>query len=479
MDLWSTIQVHKWVNGGWIIMYAISLLLLFFKRKEWSVKTKNAFVFVIISILFFFFPVTAKLIYNTILPGFASYERISWLFFVIPLIAYTLAINLKELRRKQVVKILIGFVVICVLLSGKTLFSRDYRGSENSYKVPDYVIAISDAIINDSNCYGDDTLLGARQVATDKNGKLIKPNVLIQTKTGINKWLGDDLFHGIRQYTSAPVLTSVIIPEDAYSAELFNISKYDNLLKYEYFVCDNNTNLRNQAELFGFELIKEVDDYVVYKNSNEITIYFVRHGETDANVNKIFAGSGTDAKLTDEGRSKSKITGKALENVTFDAAYVSSLSRTGNTAKIILAENNNSVPSVKTNARLNDISWGDVEGFTQDELLQKYPDFDEKKYLGTVGDVDFVSPINATSKGKIVHTYFKELYNIVRNVPNEGNVLIVGHSAFDWLLRSEFPEETADAQNLNNSSISVIKYDKGRWVLEAYNVEPTEFKGIE
>ena len=73
----------------------------------------------------------------------------------------------------------------------------------------------------------------------------------------------------------------------------------------------------------------------------------------------------------------------------------------------------------------------------------------------------------------------KELYNIVRNVPNEGNVLIVGHSAFDWLLRSEFPEETADAQNLNNSSISVIKYDKGRWVLEAYNVEPTEFKGIE
>ena len=47
----------------------------------------------------------------------------------------------------------------------------------------------------------------------------------------------------------------------------------------------------------------------------------------------------------------------------------------------------------------------------------------------------------------------------------------MGHSAFDWLLRLEFPEETANSQSLDNSSISVIKYNKGRWILEKYNVQ--------
>lgn len=479
MDFWSTIQVHKWVNGGWIIMYVISLLLLFLKRKEWDDKTKKTFIFVILSILFFFFPVTAKLIYNSILPGFAEYERVSWLFFVIPLIAYALVKNLEGLRRKQVIKVLIGFVAICVLLSGKTLFSREYRESENLYKVPDYVITISDAIINDSKCYGDDKLLGFRQVASDENGKPVKPSVLVQTDTSINGWLGDDLFHGIRQYTSAPVLKQITITKDAYNSNSFNISKYDNLLEYEYFVCTNNENLRKQAESYGFELIEELEDYVVYKNTKEFTIYFVRHGETDANVKKIFAGSGTDAKLTDEGKSKTKITGKALENTKFDAAYVSSLSRTSSTAKIILDENKKSVPTVEVDSKLNDISWGEVEGLTQEEILAKFPDFSEEKYLGTLGNREFVSPIKATSKATIVNMYLRELYSIFMSVSNEGRILIVGHSAFDWLLRAKFPEETANLPSLNNSSISVIKYDKGRWILEKYNVNPTEFKEIE
>ena len=292
MDLWIDIQIHKWIYASWAVMYVVSLFLLFKNRNSWDIKIKKVITLIGLSILLFFCPLTVKMIYGRILPGFAEYERLSWLFFVAPVISYTFVKIIDGLRKKQQIKGAIAFIVFCFILSASPLFTRAYKETENINKVPDYVVEISDAITNDSNCYGDDTLFGVRQVASDKNGKPIKPSVLIQIDNVINGWAGNDLFHGIRQYTSAPVLTSVIIPEDAYSAELFNISKYDNLLKYEYFVCDNNTNLRNQAELFGFELIKEVDDYVVYKNSNEITIYFVRHGETDANVNKIFAGSG-------------------------------------------------------------------------------------------------------------------------------------------------------------------------------------------
>ena len=137
------------------------------------------------------------------------------------------------------------------------------------------------------------------------------------------------------------------------------------------------------------------------------------------------------------------------------------------------------MPLVRKDSKLNDISWGDIEGLTQEEILEKFQDFSDDKYLGTVGDTSFVSPINATTKCTIVNTYLNELYSIIKDAPNEGNVLIVGHSAFDWLLRLEFPEETANSQSLDNSSISVIKYNKGRWILEKYNVDPTEFKEIE
>ena len=479
MDLWIDIQIHKWIYAGWIVMYAISLFLLFKNRNNWDIKIKKVITLIGLSILLFFCPLTVKLLYGRILPGFAEYERLSWLFFMAPVMSYTFVKIIDGLRKKQQIKGAIAFIVFCFILSASPLFTRAYKETENINKVPDYVIEVSDAITNDSNCYGDDTLFGVRQVASDKNGKPIKPTVLIQIDNVINGWAGNDLFHGIRQYTSAPILRRKIITGDEYNSDSFSISKYDNLLKYEYFVCTNNENLRKQAESYGFELIEELEDYVVYKNTNEFTIYFVRHGKTDANEKKIYAGSGTDAKLTNEGESKTKITGKALENTKFDAAYVSSLSRTESTAKIILDENKNLVPTVEIDNNLNDISWGDVEGLTQEEIFEKYPDFSDEKYLGTVGDTRFVSPIKATTKATIVNTYLNELYSIIKDAPNEGNLLIVGHSAFDWLLRLEFPEETANSQSLDNSSISVIKYNKGRWILEKYNVDPTEFKEIE
>ncbi len=478
MDLWVDIQLHKWIYAGWAVVYVISLFLMFKNRNSWGINVKKVIVLIALSVLLFFCPLTVKLVYGRMLPGFAEYERLSWLFFVVPVISYTFVKVIYGLKKRQRIKGIIAFITFCFILSESPFFTRYYKGIENNNKVPDYVIEIGDAITEDGGCY-DGTLYGVRQVAKDDKGNWIKPKVLFQLDEQYNIHFGDDLRYGIRQYASALVLSEVVIPESTYNSSSFNLAEYANLLNYEYFVCSDNEYLRNQAEECGFELLKEVDDYVVYRNGKEVTLYFVRHGETDANVKKVFAGSGTDAKLTEEGKRKTRITGKALKNTIFDAAYVSSLSRTGSTAKIILDENNNSVPLVRKDSKLNDISWGDIEGLTQEEILEKFPDFSDDKYLGTVGDTRFVSPINATTKATIVNTYLNELYSIIKGAPNEGNVLIVGHSAFDWLLRLEFPEETANSQSLDNSSISVIKYNKGRWILEKYNVDPTEFKEIE
>lgn len=55
-------------------------------------------------------------------------------------------------------------------------------------------------------------------------------------------------------------------------------------------------------------------------------IYIVRHGETEANRQRIIQGQ-LDTKLNEAGIEQAKMTASALEKVPFEAAYTSDLSR--------------------------------------------------------------------------------------------------------------------------------------------------------
>ena len=478
MDLWIDIQIHKWIYASWAVMYVISLFLLFKNRNSWDIKIKKVITLIGLSILLFFCPLTVKMIYGRILPGFAEYERLSWLFFVAPVISYTFVKIIDGLRKKQQIKGAIAFIVFCFILSASPLFTRAYKETENINKVPDYVIEISDVITEDSGCY-EGEIYGVRQVAKDDKGKWIKPKVLIQLDEAYNIHAGDDFKYGIRQYSSALVLSEIVIPNTTYNSSSFELAKYANLFNYEYFVCSDNEYLRRQAEKQGFELLKKVGDYAVYKNTKELTLYFVRHGETEANVKGILAGSKTDTKLTDNGIKGAKATGDALKNIAFNLVYTSELSRTKDTAKYILGENKNKVPDESVSKALNDIYVGELEGLSREEVLQKYPDYNEDTYYGKISDSKFVSPIGATSKYKIVQSYKSALYSIISSAPNDSNVLIVGHGALAWMFNTLFPNEVSETSFLDNTSITVLKYNKGKYEMEAYNADASQFKEIE
>ena len=478
MDLFSDIQLHKWISAGWIVIYIISLFLLFKNRNNWDIRIKKVLIVVGISIVLFFCPITVKLIFGRILPGFAEYERLSWLFFVVPIIAYTFVKILEDLRKKQRVRLAIAFCICCFFLSVSSFATRGYKIAENPDKVPDYVVAISDAITEDSRCY-EGEIYGVRQVAKDDKGKWIKPKVLVQLDEAYNIHAGDDFKYGIRQYSSALVLSEVVIPKTTYNSSSFSLSKYASLFNYEYFVCSNNEYLRKQAEAYGFELLKEVGDYVVYKNTKELTLYFVRHGETEANANNTFAGSKTDTKLTSNGINGAKLTGQALQDINFDIVYTSELTRTKDTAKNILGENKNSTSNIKVSKALNDLYAGELEGLTHEEAKQRYPDYNEESYYGKIGDSTYVSPVGATTKYTIVKNYNSALYSIVSNAPDNSNVLVVGHGALAWLFYTMFPEEISETSFLDNTSITVVKYNKGKYELEAYNTSASQFEEIE
>jgi probable phosphoglycerate mutase len=90
-----------------------------------------------------------------------------------------------------------------------------------------------------------------------------------------------------------------------------------------------------------------------------MTLYLVRHGETDYNRQFIVQGSGVNSDLNDIGRRQAQDFFDTYRHVPFDTIFISTLKRTRQTlAPFILR---GSIPVIET-ADLNEISWGIHEG---------------------------------------------------------------------------------------------------------------------
>ena len=68
------------------------------------------------------------------------------------------------------------------------------------------------------------------------------------------------------------------------------------------------------------------------------TVYFVRHGETEANVARIIAGGELESPLTDQGKKQAKKAGQELRDKHIDMIVSSPMERTRDTAKLIAKE---------------------------------------------------------------------------------------------------------------------------------------------
>ncbi len=101
-----------------------------------------------------------------------------------------------------------------------------------------------------------------------------------------------------------------------------------------------------------------------------IPFWFVRHGETEANLNRTVAGS-LDVPLTTLGLEQARIAARALEGVGITAIYSSTLTRARDTAACIAPALH--LP-VTASADLCERSWGELEGRPRlDRLHGKLP----------------------------------------------------------------------------------------------------------
>lgn len=93
-------------------------------------------------------------------------------------------------------------------------------------------------------------------------------------------------------------------------------------------------------------------------------IYFVRHGLSEANVKKVFAGQKDDTPLVDEGREQAKITAQEIiiEGLKIDKIYSSPLKRAYETAEIIAKEICFDTSNIITESRIIEYDMGSLSG---------------------------------------------------------------------------------------------------------------------
>ncbi|OGZ52859.1 MAG: hypothetical protein A3A29_01310 [Candidatus Ryanbacteria bacterium RIFCSPLOWO2_01_FULL_47_79] len=102
-----------------------------------------------------------------------------------------------------------------------------------------------------------------------------------------------------------------------------------------------------------------------------MTIYFVRHGQTNYNIEGLCNDDPTkDVHLTEEGKKQAEEVAKKLYDRKFEMVYVSELPRTRQTAEIINAFHN---APIEVDGRINDRKTG----------YDSKPVGDFLKYIGT------------------------------------------------------------------------------------------------
>ena len=180
-------------------------------------------------------------------------------------------------------------------------------------------------------------------------------------------------------------------------------------------------------------------------------LYLVRHGETEWNAEGRIQGH-TDVGLSDWGRQQARAVAQRLSGVTFDAAYSSDLSRTAETARIILAQQRDL--TLTATAQLRERHYGVFEGLTVAERQARYPDMFAASLSN---DLDFAPTDGETMSqvGARMAAFVAEL----RERHLEETVLIAGHGG---ALRAtlpallDLPLEALWRLALDNCALSII-----------------------
>lgn len=202
-------------------------------------------------------------------------------------------------------------------------------------------------------------------------------------------------------------------------------------------------------------------------DAGELAIFLVRHGETEHNRQGRLQGRG-GVSLNEAGRAQAALLASWLGRVPLDAIYTSDIPRARETASIIAGfQRQCAVVELK---ELREWDFGEWEGKTHDEILA----YDRERRETWLAD-----PVNLPTPGgeslRDVRDRGIVAVQLIRERSRSGRVAAVTHGA---LLRAviaafaELPLEEALTLRLDLGSVSVLRFNKSRWSVEAVGFKP-------
>ncbi len=146
-------------------------------------------------------------------------------------------------------------------------------------------------------------------------------------------------------------------------------------------------------------------------------IYFVRHGQSQANIDGVFAGCLLDSPLTKKGIEQAELTADVLKGKTFDLIVSSPLLRAKTTAQRI-ASKVGYTGEIKLEALLRERDFGEATGKSWGI------GFEEQIDNGTVEGLETVEQLAERAQ---------QLLDWLRAVPGK-SILAVGHGTAEAML---------------------------------------------
>ena len=154
-----------------------------------------------------------------------------------------------------------------------------------------------------------------------------------------------------------------------------------------------------------------------------LTIYLLRHGETDFNAqNNRYCGR-TDIPVNAKGRAQAETVRRQLEGVNFTGVYASPLLRAYETAQIVSGR------EVTKDDRLIEVDFGLWEGKTREQFREEHPDSWEKWSADPSTNRAGVNGETGQEIVTRVDSFFEELLSTHR----EGTFLVVAHNGVNRL----------------------------------------------
>ncbi|SHJ67799.1 alpha-ribazole phosphatase [Anaerobranca californiensis DSM 14826] len=195
-----------------------------------------------------------------------------------------------------------------------------------------------------------------------------------------------------------------------------------------------------------------------------VRIIFVRHGETQWNLQKRCQGQ-TDVELTFRGLSQGKILAQRLKNYPLEVVYTSDLQRAKATAQEVINHKDTKIPII-SEPLLREFHFGVWEGLTTEEIFEKYRELALKRNI---------SPHVEIPQGEKYADLVNRCQRFVENclAKHRGNVLAVTHSVFIKALLHHYLQlpwpVVKNNLYIDNCSLTILKVTEGKVVVERIN----------